>query len=395
MVASYRLHASAPAGTDAVAALLGALGADGGRLTELRVDAAAGRTLVQATLRESPDRDPAEALRARGLRLDAAGPLEEDRESRAPGERIAHVLTVIAPEPPGEGLADLTELLRGAGLVTRSARTLRAADRTRGPVLELSVAGELADPDALRGALRERAEALGVDVALRPADVWRTRPRLAVFDMDSTLIATEVVDELADRAGSGAAVRAVTERAMRGELDFARSLTERVATLAGLPETVLEDVADTLPPSPGVERLMAVLRRLGVRTVIVSGGFTFFAERLCARFRMDEHHANRLEIEAGHLTGRVEGRIVDARGKAATLEALTRELGLPVAQTIAVGDGANDLPMLGKAGLGVAYRAKPVVRAQAQVALSRSGLDGLLYVLGLTEAEIEALAGPA
>ena len=222
----------------------------------------------------------------------------------------------------------------------------------------------------------------GVDVNAQLPSERFADIKLAVFDMDSTLIECEVIDELARRAGIGAAVSRITERAMRGELDFNQSFTERLSLLKGLDSSVINDIAADLPFAEGGAELMLTLKARGIKTVILSGGFRVFAERVAAELGMDELYANTLDIEAGVLTGRVVAPIVNAEFKATTLKALARTMGIGLNQTLAVGDGANDLKMLSAAGIGIAFRAKPLVRAQARYQLSCVGLDGALYLMG-------------
>lgn len=248
--------------------------------------------------------------------------------------------------------------------------------------IEFSVRGEPADVDALRAEFLSVAQELNVDIAFQRDTVFRRNRRLAVFDMDSTLIEAEVIDELAKAAGVGDQVAAITERAMQGELDFKASFRERLALLEGLSEDVLQDIADSLRLTEGAEVLFAELRRLGYKTAILSGGFTYFARQLQQKLDIDYVYANELEIVDGKLTGRAVEPIVDAQRKADLLRQLAGENGLRLEQTIAVGDGANDLPMLGLAGLGVAFRAKPMVKKSARQAISTLGLDGILYLLG-------------
>ena len=229
----------------------------------------------------------------------------------------------------------------------------------------------------------------GVDISFQRDDIFRRSRRLICFDMDSTLIETEVIDELAERAGVGAQVRAITERAMRGEIDFRESFTERVALLKGLDVSVMEEIAQQLPITEGLERMMTILKRVGYKTAILSGGFTYFGNYLRQRFGFDYVYANELEIVDGRLTGRYAGEIVDGRRKAELLRLLCQFENINIAQSIAVGDGANDLPMLSLAGLGIAFHAKPKVKATAGQSISTIGLVGILYFLGLKDSWIE------
>lgn len=207
--------------------------------------------------------------------------------------------------------------------------------------------------------------------------------------MDSTLVHTECIDELAERAGVGDQVRAITESAMRGEIDFVESFTRRVALLKGLDESVMKEIAENLPYNEGLERMMKVLKRVGYKTAILSGGFTYFCKYLQQKFGFDYVYANELEIEDGKLTGRFVGDVVDGKRKAELLKLLCQVEGINLAQAVAVGDGANDLPMISLAGLGIAYHAKPKVKANAKQGISTIGLDGILYFLGLKDSHID------
>ncbi len=219
--------------------------------------------------------------------------------------------------------------------------------------------------------------------------MYRRCRRLICFDMDSTLIETEVIDELAMRAGVGDKVKAITARAMRGEIDFKESFTERVALLKGLDESVMKDIAEHLPITEGVDRMMSVLKRTGYKIAILSGGFTYFGNYLKAKYGIDYVYANELEIKDGRLTGRYVGEVVDGKRKAELLRLLAQVENVNIAQTIAVGDGANDLPMLQTAGLGIAFHAKPKVKATARQSISTIGIDGVLYFLGFKDSFME------
>ncbi|MGX1763003.1 phosphoserine phosphatase SerB, partial [Streptomyces lydicus] len=248
-----------------------------------------------------------------------------------------------------------------------------------------------ADTDSrLRTALAEIAVAEQVDVAVERAGLARRAKRLIVFDVDSTLIQGEVIEMLAAHAGVEEEVRKVTESAMAGEIDFAESLRQRVATLAGLDESVIDEVADRIELTPGARTTIRTLRRLGFRCGVVSGGFRQVIEPLAHELELDFVQANTLEIIGGKLTGRVVGEIVDRAAKATALRKFAAEAGVPMEQTVAVGDGANDIDMLNAAGLGVAFNAKPALREVADAALSHPYLDAVLYVLGVTRHEVEA-----
>ena len=258
------------------------------------------------------------------------------------------------------------------------------ADKGKG-CIEFSVRGEAADPQALRAEFLSVAHELNVDIAFQEDSLFRRNRRLAVFDMDSTLIEAEVIDELAKAAGVGEQVSQITERAMAGELDFRESFKERLALLKGLDVSVLDSIGASLRLTEGAETLFAELKRLGYKTAILSGGFTYFAKQLQAKLGIDYVFANELEVVDGKCTGVAIEPIVDAQRKADLLKELAHKEGLRLEQTIAVGDGANDLPMLAIAGLGVAFRAKPLVKQSAKQAISTLGLDGVLYLLGLRD----------
>jgi phosphoserine phosphatase len=249
----------------------------------------------------------------------------------------------------------------------------------------VAASGSTVDEEAMRGALAHLTDEFDIDIAFQHDSIFRRNRRLVAFDMDSTLIRTEVIDELAALAGVGEEVSAITEAAMRGELDFKGSFRRRLALLKGLPESRLHEVLDRIPLMDGAERLIRTLKMLGYKTAILSGGFTFVGRELQRRLGIDYLHANELDVKEGAVTGEVSGEIVDGARKAALLQIIAREQNLSMEQVIAVGDGANDLPMLSIAGLGIAFRAKPLVRKSAQQAISTLGLDGILYLLGVRD----------
>jgi len=251
--------------------------------------------------------------------------------------------------------------------------------------VEFSARGSIHDPAAFRRELLEVAGVLEVDLAFQQDNMYRRTRRLVAFDMDSTLIEAEVIDELAKLAGVGEQVSAITERAMRGEIDFSESFRARVALLEGLEESALDRVASELKITEGAEHLISTLRTLGYKTAILSGGFTYFARHLQARLGMDYVYANELDIAQGVVTGKIRGEIVDGARKAQLLRQLADDLGIDLQQVIAVGDGANDLPMLSIAGLGIAFRAKPLVQKSAEQSISTLGLDAILYLLGISD----------
>jgi phosphoserine phosphatase len=302
-----------------------------------------------------------------------------------------HIVTLLTRKVTAEQLQRVSSITAKYGLNIDHIDRLSGrmpldtpADKGKG-CIEFSVRGEAADPQVLRAEFLSVAQELNVDIAFQEDSLFRRNRRLAVFDMDSTLIEAEVIDELAKAAGVGDQVSAITERAMAGELDFRASFKERLALLQGLDVSVLDSIGASLRLTEGAETLFAELKRLGYKTAILSGGFTYFAKQLQAKLGIDYVFANELEVVDGKVTGVAVEPIVDAQRKADLLRELAHKEGLRLEQTIAVGDGANDLPMLAIAGLGVAFRAKPLVKQSAKQAISTLGLDGVLYLLGFRD----------
>lgn len=310
------------------------------------------------------------------------------------GARIgsSHVIVVLGRPVTARGFTEVARKL--AALDVNIDAIARVADYpVTGLELRVSVPENVDaddEEDRLRAALAEVAVRVGLDIAVERAGLTRRAKRLVVFDVDSTLVQGEVIEMLAAHVGREAEVREITESAMRGELDFAESLRRRVAVLAGLPETVLDEVADGLTLTPGARTTVRTLKRLGFRCGVVSGGFTRIIDRLVADLGLDFAAANELEIVDGALTGKVCGEIVDRPGKAAALRRFAASAGIPLAQCVAVGDGANDIDMISTAGLGVAFNAKPALKEVADAALSHPYLDAVLFILGVTRAEVEA-----
>lgn len=308
-----------------------------------------------------------------------------------------HIVTLLTRKVTAEQLQTVSSITARYGLnidrIDRLSGRMALdmpSDKGKG-CIEFSVRGEPADAQEMRAEFLHVAQELNVDIAFQQDSVFRRNRRLAVFDMDSTLIEAEVIDELAKAHGVGERVSEITERAMRGELDFRASFKERLALLKGLDIKVLDEIGASLRLTEGAETLFAELKRLGYKTAILSGGFTYFARQLQAKLGIDYIFANELEVVDGKCTGVAVEPIVDAQRKADLLRELAIKEGLSLEQTIAVGDGANDLPMLAIAGLGVAFRAKPLVKQSAKQAISTLGLDGVLYLLGFRDREGRSL----
>jgi phosphoserine phosphatase len=320
---------------------------------------------------------------ADGLAVDIDVERGEGDAARRPGGRV-RVTLLGAPLRPGAVAAVAGRIADTGANIDRIVRMARY------PVtaVDLDVSG--ADPLRLRMLLAQESVRQQVDIAVQAASIHRHAQRLVVMDVDSTLVQGEVIEMLAEHAGCGAEVARVTEQAMAGELDFAASLRARVALLEGLPASALDVVHDALVLTPGARTLVRTLRRLGYRFALVSGGFTQVIDRLADDLGIDYAAANTLEVVDGRLTGRLVGEVLDRAGKAAALRRFADEAGIPMANTIAIGDGANDLDMLAAAGLGVAFNAKAVVREAADAAVTVPYLDAIAYLLGVTREEIEA-----
>ncbi|MGB3621759.1 MAG: phosphoserine phosphatase SerB, partial [Ketobacter sp.] len=305
--------------------------------------------------------------------------------------RDRYIVTLLARKITALHIAAVTRVVAQHDLnidnLTRLSERISLSDQPRDQkaCVELSVRGTPRDISQMRAQFLAVAGEMGVDIAFQKDNAYRRNRRLVCFDMDSTLIEAEVIDELAKAAGVGEQVAEITEQAMRGELDFTQSFKRRVSLLKGLSESVLVDIAETLPITEGAENLIKALKALGYKTAILSGGFTYFGKHLQRKLGIDYVYANDLAVEDGKVTGEVVGQVVDGKRKAELLKQLAEKEGLDLQQVIAVGDGANDLPMLNLAGLGIAFRAKPVVKENAEHSISELGLDGILYLLGVRD----------
>lgn len=319
-----------------------------------------------------------------GLELDFDVVNEADYLQRQP--QPGYVLTVLGDRIKAPALAAVSRILAREGVNIQRMNKLTQGELRCVEMLLTVPAG--VDVPALTRHLLQISAPQGVDIALQRESLYRRAKRLVVLDMDSTLIQIEVIDELAHLAGVGDQVAAVTQRAMNGELDFEASLRERVSLLAGLSIDTLEQVYQNLPFTPGAKNLLRVLSRLGFKTAVISGGFSYFTQRLQQELGLDYVFANQLHVQDGCLTGEVEGQVVDGQRKAQLLEEIAGQEGVTLDQVIAIGDGANDLPMLDRAGLGIAFNAKARVREQADTHINQKGLDSILYLLGLAEWEV-------
>ena len=308
-----------------------------------------------------------------------------------------YIVTILGEKLSAEQISKVTEIISEKNLnidaikrLTGRISLFKEDDYPRA-CIELSIRGKIEDKSEFTEKFMQISQDLDVDIAFQEDNIYRRNRRLVCFDMDSTLIQAEVIDKLAELAGVGDQVKAITESAMQGEIDFKESFTQRMQLLKGLREDVLHDVAINLPITKGAKRLINTLKSYGFKTAILSGGFTYFGNYLQRELGIDYVYANQLEIENGVLTGGYVGEIVDGAKKAEYLQELARKEAININQTIAIGDGANDLPMLNLAGLGIAFHAKPTVKNNAQSSISSIGLDGVLYLLGYHDRHIDLM----
>ncbi|MFN8126366.1 MAG: phosphoserine phosphatase SerB [Candidatus Nanopelagicales bacterium] len=346
-----------------------------------------GRLVQMVLLRATPDEV---AILSRNLAAVAAElDLDVDISLADPADRrhrlLRHRITMLGAPITPEAVAGVARAIAAAG------GNIERIDRIAPyPVTAVELVASGSDVESVRTLVTEAAREVGVDISVQPVGLDRFGRRLVVLDVDSTLIQDEVIELLAAHTGNAAAVTAITDRAMRGEIDFTQSLTERVALLEGAPESVIAEVRDQIRLTPGARTLTRTLIGLGHEVALVSGGFLEVVAPVAAQLGVTRVRANRLEVVDGHLTGRVTGPVVDRAGKAAALREFAAEAGIPLSRTVAIGDGANDLDMMAAAGLGVAFNAKPVVRQAADTSVNVPFLDSVLFLLGMTREEIEA-----
>jgi phosphoserine phosphatase len=306
-----------------------------------------------------------------------------------------YIITLLGRVLTAKQIAAVSKIVADQNLnidnIVRLTGRVPLDEKQRSPksCVELSVRGTPSDRRFMQEEFLRLSSELNFDISFQEESMYRRMRRLVCFDMDSTLIRTEVIDELADKAGVGEEVKAITDAAMRGEIDFQESFHRRVKLLKGLDVSVMHEIAENLPITEGLDRLMSILKKVGFKTAILSGGFTYFGNYLKDKYGFDYMYANELEIENGKLTGNYIGDVVDGKRKAELLRLIAQVEKIDLRQTVAVGDGANDLPMLGVAGLGIAFHAKPKVKQNAEQSLSTVGIDGILYFLGYKDSMLD------
>jgi phosphoserine phosphatase len=307
-----------------------------------------------------------------------------------------YIITLLGPQITARHMHEISEIITGNNLNIDSIKRLSGRKSLHNPhdnlraCVELTVRGTPTDISTMRARFMQISRDLGIDISFQVDNMYRRNRRMVAFDMDSTLIQVEVIDELAKAAGVGDEVSRITEEAMQGKLDFSESFARRLALLEGLDENVLQGIAQNLPITQGAEFLISTLKQIGYKTAIISGGFEYFGKYLQDKLGIDYVYANKLEIKDGKVTGKVSGKVVDAEQKATILREIAEKEGINLNQVIAVGDGANDLPMLAIAGLGIAFHAKPLVKETARHSISNLGLDGILYLIGVRDRDLLA-----
>lgn len=378
-----------------IADISGCVSRHGGNIVHVEQNSIRGMVALFMLVEAAPGRPASDLPRIReGLERDLAGVgvnvrLELTDSASAQPEHEAHVITILGEDRVGIMHA-ITACIAGQG-----GNILRMRHVAKGDFMafEITVAAPPGGLARLRRALREVCEGIGVDAVIQPDSLFRQRRRLVVFDMDSTIIEGEVIDEIARAAGVEREVRRLTERAMRGEIDYRAALRERVRMLKGLPVKELERIAEGLKLTPGSADVITTLKRMGFKVALISGGFTFFTDRLRQELGFDHTFANELVVRQGRLTGEVKEPIIDARRKARIVRELLREEGLSPEEVVAVGDGANDRIMIRNAGLGIAFNAREVLKRVADGSITPRNLRGLLYALGATERDLAEVRG--